>query len=336
MTAGAVLVAATALAFGPAAQAAPAKPNAANPLDVQIVTTDGYNSLAHTIRHGDGSWQSFGRLDGRTGVTALTSTLVNGEENVFFQESGGPNPPRLTHLVRHADGTWNLDASVPAWPDGVSSAESLAATTGQGRLSLVLLQGGVPQLSTLGSDGVWSAWSPVPTGGRWVHRIAATGDSNTTTVVELNMDSQTVTSFVRGFKDQWSGGSSTPANPNPNAYAVEISAAQVGADLQVAAIEWEGGFPSVYHSVKHRDTGWDPFRNLTGALPAVYGEPLHVAITYYPAPFDDELQLVYTTATDGMYHTIRHANGSWQPLGDVEGAAGNVTAGQVTIAGYTR
>lgn len=59
-------------------------------------------------------------------------------------------------------------------------------------------------------------------------QIAATGDRDTTTVVELDMDSQTVTSFVRGADDTWSGGSSTPANPNPIAHAVEITAAQVG------------------------------------------------------------------------------------------------------------
>ncbi|EWM13918.1 hypothetical protein [Kutzneria sp. 744] len=330
----AALVAATTLAFGATAQAATAHPNAANPQDVQIVTTDGTGSLVHTVRHGDGTWQNFGRIGGRNGITALTSTLVNGEENIFFEESSGV-PPHLTHLIRHADGTWNLNGTVPAWPDGVSSTGSLVATTGQGRLSLVLLKDGVPQLSTLGSDGVWSEWSAVPTGGHWVHQIAATGDRDTTTVVELDMDSQTVTSFVRGAGDTWSGGSSTPATPNPNAYAVEITAAQVGPDLQVAAIEWVGGWPSVFHSVQHGNAGWDPFRDLTGAVPVFKGEPLHVAIAASPAGFTDELQLVYTTATGGMYHTIRHSNGAWQPLGDVEGAAGHVAAGAVSIAGHS-
>lgn len=77
-----------------------------------------------------------------------------------------------------------------------------------------------------------------------------------------------------------------------------------------------------------------PFRDLTGAVPVFRGEPLHVAIAVSLRGFTNELRLVYTTATGGMYHTIRHSNGAWQPLGDVEGAAGHVAAGAVSIAGH--
>ena len=335
--AAALLVTATAVAFGTSAQAAPQQPAAGDQFDVQIVTTDGSSSLVHTIRHNDGTWQNFGRLEGHSGVVGLTSTLLSGEEDLFFQEAGA-NGPHLTHFIRHADGTWNFAATTPA---PLGSVDGLTSTAVGGALTLVALKGGALQMSTLGNNGVWSAWSAVPTGDRSIRSVSIAANAGIERgvlhVVELTADGKTVVDYDRAANGVWSAGSETPTDPNPGGdnVATEVSAAQVATGLQVAIVQREGGFPSVYHAILHDNGVWDPFRNLVGALPAVNGEAVHVAVTNWPAPFDDELQLVYTTSTGDMWHTIRYWDGTWQPLGNVEGAAGNVTAGQVTIAGYT-
>jgi hypothetical protein len=135
--------------------------------------------------------------------------------------------------------------------------------------------------------------------------------------------------YDRGVDGTWSAASETPVSTDPTALATEVSAAQVSLGLQVAIVLKAG----VYHSIRHEDGNWDPFANLAGAVPSVPGKPVHVAVTNWPAPFDDELQLVYTTDTGALWHTIRFWNGTWQALGDVAGAAGPVTAGTATIAG---
>ncbi|GAA3439379.1 hypothetical protein [Kutzneria kofuensis] len=328
------LAATAALAVAGFAQAAPLQPHAADPNDVQVVTTDGNSSLVHTIRHGDGTWQSFGRIGNYDGVSGLTSTLVNGEENIFFQHSTAKGK-MLAHLVRHADGTWNMDASTPALPAG-TTVDNLAVTTVSNQINLVRRSGNDVQLSTLGADGVWSAWSAVPTDGRALRGLsaAASQENDYLNVVELTADGKTVVEYVRNGDGTWTAGNATPSDPNGYGVATEVSAAMVGQDLQVAAVEIDRTFPEVFHTVLHHNTNaWDPFRQLVGAVGVSYGSPAHVAITNAPNAFLPTLQLVYTTSDGDMYHTIRDYNGNWQPLGNVENAAGNVTAGQVSIAG---
>lgn len=329
----AALVGTAALALAGLAQAAPAQTNAADPYDVQLVTTDGNSSLVHTIRHGNGSWQSFGRIGDYEGVTGLTSTLVSGEENIFFQHTTAKGK-LLAHLVRHADGTWNNDASTPALPGG-TTVDNLAVTTVGNQINLVRRSGNDVELSVQGADGSWSAWSAVPTESEGVRNIAvaASQENNQLNVVELTADGKTVAGYYRLADGTWSNGIVTQSNPNGIAVATEISAAMVGNDLQVAAVEIDRSFAGVYHTILHTGGTWDPFRDIAGALPSVLGSPAHVSITNQPNGFVNKLQLVYTTTTGDTYHTIRDYYGKWAPLGNVENAAGNVTAGQVSIAG---
>lgn len=328
------LTATAALAVAGLAQAAPLQPHAADLNDVHVVTTDGANSLVHTIRHDDGTWQSFGRVGDYAGVAGLTSTLVNGEENIFFQHTTAKGK-MLAHLVRHVDGTWNMNASSPELPVG-TTVDNLAVTTVGNQVDLVRRSGNDVQLSVLGADGVWSAWSAVPTPGQGVTSVAvaASQENNQLNVVELTADGRTVVDYARNDDGSWTAGNVTPANPDWSVVGTEISAAMVGQDLQVAAIEIDGTFPQIFHTILHHNTNtWDPFRNVGAAIGVMYGSARHVSITNYPNGFANKLQLVYTTERGDMYHTMRDSSGNWQQLGDVENAAGNVTAGQVTIAG---
>ena len=233
--AAAVALAATAaLAVAGAAQAGPLKPNAADQGDVQLLTTDGNSSLVHTIRHSDGTWQHFGRIDGYNGVGALTSTLLSGEENVFFQYSGA-NGPQLAHFIRHADGTWNWNAGTPALAVG-TGVEDLSATTVGDKIVLLQQKDGVVRESVQAADGSWSAWAAVPASGK-VRSAAAAGYNGTLRLVELAEEGQSVTEYDQYSSGSWSTGKSTSVNTDPNYTSIEVAVAADYNGVQVGLVE---------------------------------------------------------------------------------------------------
>ncbi|REH41995.1 hypothetical protein [Kutzneria buriramensis] len=50
------------------------------------------------------------------------------------------------------------------------------------------------------------------------------------------------------------------------------------------------------------------------------------------APAASELQVVGAGVESGMGHTVRHADGTWDPFGQADAAADRTNAGPVTIA----
>ena len=327
--AGIALAATAALAVAGTAQAGPLKPNAADPGDVQLMTIDGNSSLVHTIRHSNGSWQSFGRLGDYSGVVGLTSTLLNGEENAFFQYTS-PKGTQLAHFVRHADGSWNLSAGTPALDAG-GTVDGLSATVVSGKVELLQLKNGVVKVSTQGADGTWSPWAAVPSNGA-VRSVAATATGDTLRVVELSADGHTVTDFDQYSSGNWSTGQSKSVNTDPNYTATEVAAAGDYSGVQIAVTESYLGYGGgVYHSKITDALGsWDPFLPIAPQINN-YWSASHVSMEFASG----EMQLTFSTPSGQLFHTIRFYDGSWQTAGDVEGAAGNITAGPVTIAGYT-
>ncbi|MFI9386145.1 hypothetical protein [Kutzneria sp. NPDC052558] len=325
--AAAALAATATLAIAGVAQAGPLKPNAADYGDVQLLTTDGNASLVHTIRHSDGSWQRFGRIDGYNGVTGLTSTLLTGEENVFFQYNGS-NGPQLAHFIRHADGTWNWAASTPAQAAG-ASVDDLSATTVNGKIVLFQQKDGVLKETTQATDGSWSAWADVPSNGK-VRSAAASGFNGSLRLVELSSDGKTVTEYDQYSSGSWSAGRSSAANPDPNYTATDVAVAADYNGVQIGLVENYFNYNvGVYHSILHNDGGWDRFQSVANVLNNYYAvQDLSMTTS------EGEMQLTFSSTGGDLFHTIRHYDGSWQAAGDVESVAGNATAGQVTIAGY--
>ncbi|GAA3439378.1 hypothetical protein [Kutzneria kofuensis] len=313
-----VLAATAALGLMQAAQATPAPEG-----EVQLLTTDGNSGLAHTVRGFWGNWQQFGHIDGYNGVTAMASIYHFGEEHAFVQHDGG----QLSHLVRHQDGNWDYQASTPAG----DKLDGLSATDYQNHLTLVGLRGGNVQMTSQQDDGSWAPWTAVPSDGRSIRSVAVVNDGVELKVVELAADGKAVGEFERSEGNQWSKGNWQAANQDPGAVASEISAAYVAGQLQVAAVETRGGFTEVDHATMTDSGGWSIFRSLTYAIGVFYGNAVHVAVV----PWVGALQLAYSTSDGRLYHTVRYENGNWQSWGDVEGAAGNITAGPLTMASAT-
>lgn len=319
------LAAAAALGLSQPAQAAP------DSGQTQLVTTDGQGNLDHTIRHADGTWQRFGLIPGYHNVSALTSVIVGGEENVFAQYDNGGGP-RLGHLVRHTDGTWNYAAATPAPPSGAT--EQLAAANVNGRIELVRLASTGPEVSELDADGNWSVWRGVPSGEHAVQSIAAVASGGTLRVVELTADGRTVGVADR-VDGSWTVGSLTPISADARVKAVQIAAAEVGTDLQVTARYEYTVDPTHYsrfrHGILNSAGSWSGFADLTTTI-FVPGAPCDVAMT----AANGELQLAYSSSSGDLLHTIRHPDGTWQEPGDVLNAAAGTNSHScqfVTIAG---
>ncbi|MFD6888107.1 trypsin-like serine protease, partial [Streptomyces sp. NPDC059957] len=91
-----------------------------------VVATDNGTRQYHTIRKGNGSWDTFGDLKdvlGTVTAKAVSAAAVNGELQVTVTTSDG----KLVHTVRRPDRTWATTATVPL--QGLPAAAGVLATT---------------------------------------------------------------------------------------------------------------------------------------------------------------------------------------------------------------
>jgi hypothetical protein len=313
-----------ALGFGQAAQAAPAVQG-----DTQLVTTDQWGDLQHTIRHADGSWQKMGLLKGIAGVQYLASANVDGEENVIVVTETGPsNNPDIQgkRLVRHTDGTWNLNAPLPQLP---VMPEPVAAVSVNHKLNVLNLTPTGPEVAELGVDGTWSEFTNVPLGGH-LRAIAAVANGNSLRVVGLAGDGATIKVIDRTATG-WSPVTTTTVNVGEGNIATQLAAAQIGDTLEVSALvnstTSPDAIPMIGFTAMDKSGTWSAFASPQAII---YGRPSQLSMT----AANGETQLAYNTSDGTTYHTIRHADGTWQDAGSVTAVAhGDSAWGPITIAG---
>ncbi|MEV4557101.1 hypothetical protein AB0K51_08895 [Kitasatospora sp. NPDC049285] len=94
-----------------------------------------------------------------------------------------------------------------------------------------------------------------------------------------------------------------------------IKATQVAGQLQLLAIDPSG---RLMHTVERSDGSWQPWGVASSPSGLGSGQFFSVAA----ADVNGELQVVGTMWTGEVLHTLRHADGSWQPWGNVMGATG--------------
>ncbi|QUQ69042.1 hypothetical protein [Kutzneria sp. CA-103260] len=322
------LASAAALGLSPAAQAVPPTVQG----DTQLVTTDTWGDLQHTIRHPDGSWQRVGLIPGYGHVDYLTSTSLHGEDNVVVEYHTGPsNNPNIqaARLIRHDNGNWDFHASMPQLP---VSPEPIAAVAVDDQLNVVSLTPDGPQVATLGPDDQWSGFSTVPLGTH-LRSIAAVDHDGALRVVGLSGDGLTV-SVIDRTATGWSPVTRTQVDVGEGNIATQLAAVQVGDTLQVGAVvnstTDSNAIPSIAFATMDKSGAWSAFAGLRAL---VWGRPSQLSMVATLG--NGETQLAYTTTTGDTYHTIRHADGTWQDAGSVQQVAGGEAAlGPVTITGY--
>jgi hypothetical protein len=291
--------------------------------EVQLVSAN-YLDTSHTVRHADGTWQPWGTMSELHYQYAdqLASVMVNGVEHVFVNSEYAHMPPAFSysHLIRDAGGNWTWGNV----PDSGAIGDGQAVANLNGHIALVRRTGDVLKLSVQQDDNSWSAWETVPTSGAF-GSFSVTANADVLRVVVSTTDGTKIGDYDRAANGTWSQPNWVPFN---GGIATQVAVAQVGADLQVAAVAHNGDRSEVWHSVRHANGGWDQFGYVEGAagdIPAV--EQIAVTASH------GTLQLVAATTDGGLYHTIRFANRTWQGFGDVKSAAGQIDTGDVTIAG---
>ncbi|GAA3439376.1 hypothetical protein [Kutzneria kofuensis] len=313
LTAGAMLAAGTAVP----AQAAPQAVG-----DVQLVTGAGWRDLHHTIRYADGNWQRWGSFASYNDENQqLASVVINGVEHVVSYGTYVHMPPQSTydHVMRDAAGNWS-EGTLPTGMDG--SAEAVANLNGH--LALVRKVGDGLKLSVQQDDNTWSAVETVPTTDG-IGSFSVTANGDVLRVVVSTSDGTRIGDYERAANGTWAQPSWVPFNGGT---ATQVAVAQVGTDLQVAAVAHNGDRSEVWHGIRHANGSWDQFGYVEGAagdIPAVK----QIAVTNSRGT----LQLVASTTDGGLFHTIRFANRTWQRFGDVKAAAGPTSVGEISLAG---
>src|SRR5262249_43538100 len=90
----------------------------------------------------------------------------------------------------------------------------------------------------------------------------------------------------------------------------------MGNDLQVVAITDNGG---LWHAIRFADGSWQGFGDVRGQA----GNPGNfVDAGCSGNSASGELQLTGAASNGGLFHTIRHPDGSWQTFGDVRDVVG--------------
>jgi len=103
-------------------------------------------------------------------------------------------------------------------------------------------------------------------------------------------------------------------NPGPIA---RVSTAQINGELHVCAVDTNG---NLWHAIRHTNS-WTAFGDVKGQScnPGAF-------IDVTAAEVAGELHVVGTTSFffgSGIWHVIRHADGSWTKFGDVKAQCGN-------------
>lgn len=223
----------------------------------------------------------------------------------------GTLPPQKT-VVCHPDSNYTVTWSVLPKTDALG----LLGMSSDGRV----------WYATLENDGGWIPFSQLqpPSGSplvaishagsvndRW-HICGITSDGgiwHTTSMGEQWQDVRKATSFLGGFGP--------------------VSVTTVFGELHICGItpyDW-----NVWHTIRHTDGSWQAPFSLVKSLTSDPGSFTDVGC----AGVAGELHLCGVTKDGGLWHTIRHMDGSWQaPFGDVKGQAGNPgTFTKVSCAG---
>jgi hypothetical protein len=87
----------------------------------------------------------------------------------------------------------------------------------------------------------------------------------------------------------------------------------------------------LWHTIRHASGGWDRAGDLKGQI----GDPGHVIAVAGTSAATGEARFMLATQDGHLWHTIRHANGSWDHEGDVKGQIGD-RGGVIAVAATSR
>ena len=303
--------------------------------ELQLVGLTDVGGIWHTIRHGDGSWQSFfGDVKGQESndpghLSAAACAGVYGEMHAVVLTDGGG----IWHTIRRLNGSWQ-----PFFAD-VKQQES----NDPGHFSSVGAAGVNGELQLVGiidDGGMWhtirhpnGSWQPLfgnvkgqesnnpghftrvscgavggsTSGGQELHLVGLTADGRMWhTIRRADGSWQPFFGDVKGQES------------NDPGFFSAVGCAGVGGDLHVVSLTDDGW---MWHTIRRANGKWQPF---FGDVKGQESNDPGFFSSVSCGSVNGDIHVVGLTNDGRMWHTIRHPTGSWQPFfGDVKGQESN-------------
>jgi hypothetical protein len=306
-----------------------------NPL---LVAAQDQGGIWHTIRAADRTWQIFGDVKGQAGdpgfvydVAAAGDTADGNLQVLAVANPAGTTTTGLWHTIRAADGTWQLFGDVEGQAGDPGNVTKVASAVIGCDLHVVVstFDGGLWHAIRF-CDGTWQpfgdvkgqAGDPGP-----VTDVSASGNSATG---ELNVVASTADGglwhTIRAADGSWQLFGYVKAQAGDPGSLGAVASALIGCNLHVASATAHG----LWHTIRFCDGTWQQFGNIK-AQAGDPGDFLDLSIAGNNAT--GELHVVGSTNPfvsaehGGPWHTIRAADGTWQPFGDVGAQAGRPGCG---------
>ena len=294
--------------------------------------------LWHTIRHANSTWQSFfGLVESQEandpGVfTAIGAAGVANELQMVGVGPGG----QLWHTIRHANGSWQgsfgLIEGQESNNPGVFTAVACAEVSGD--LHVVSVGPGGQLWHTIRHpNGTWQGAfglieSQESNNPGVFTAVGCAGVNGELQVVGVGPGGQ-LWHTIRHANGSWQNVfgliESQEAN-NPGAFTA-VASASVNNELQVIGV---GPGGQLWHTIRHANGSWQ------GSFGLIEGQESNNPGAFTAigcAGANNEMQMIGVGPGGKLWHTIRHANGSWQgSFGLVEGQESNDPGAFTAIA----
>jgi len=302
---------------------APATPAASWKLQTLVNTS---SSVYHAIRKDDGTWTTFGNVEGQTGsignVRAVADAAVSDDTHVLAVGTDDT----LYHAIRYDNGDWSPFRSVEHVAGQLTNITDISAVSIGTELHVVAVSNGKLYHTIRHEDGSWQDWGSVytQTGDAGVASqvsIASVGGELQVAVVVPG----TVRHAIRHSDGTWTSWGNVEGKAGDSGTPTDVSVAGVDGELQMIVISNSGA--KQVHTIRHSDGTWDTFNSLSGVL----GSGLTIN-SVGAARVDGELQATFVTDDGKLLHTIRHSSGSWDDANSkaLTGVSGTILGTSVT------
>ncbi|MFE4517777.1 hypothetical protein ACFRMQ_26680 [Kitasatospora sp. NPDC056783] len=285
--------------------------------------------VVQTRRAPDGTWDAAREVPQFSSFYYWTTVIGSGQLRLFGLKPSGPLSMQFVQSTQQPDGSW----SEPTPMKGLAELPVPNPPLQRGRAGAAVVNGQV-QLAAIAPsgrlvhtverpDGSWQPWgaisAPPGIGSDTFYSLATAEVNGELHIVATMRDNGSVLHTIRhanGTWDGWGNIMGVNGTPSPWGSPHDVVAAGVNGQLQVAVVN--NSQIAVYHTIRTSGgnwSGWGPI-----------GQPILVQPFYVcgadGANVNNELQLVFETCNERgtLFHTIRHANGSWDKAGNVQSA----------------
>lgn len=233
----------------------------------------------------------------------------------------------IGHAARRNDGFWDRARrdvkALTSDPGTIAAAACTVDPAGTLHVCAITAGGGISH--TLRTNA--GAWQPfmgdvkaATSDPGYAVAVGCAADSDGRVHVCVTTTTAEVWHTIRHADGSWNPGFSklTMSAPGPGRPEGVACAADANRDLHVCVTTSDG---AIWHTIRHANGTWVP---AFGDVKAVTSDPGTAVSVACAADGGKDLHVCVTTYDGGLWHTIRHPDGSWQRVfGDVRTAAGN-------------